>query len=78
MNGHCGDHDNCFDRMDRKLDTIINRLGDGDVSLAQIFTRIKILEMIVYGGVGAVLFVVLMGGIAAAALMLPEVTGGLK
>lgn len=78
MAGHCEDHDKSFTRMEEKLDAILSRLGDGDVSLAQIFTRLKILEMIVYGGVGAVLFVVLLGGIAAAALMVPEVAGGMK
>ena len=78
MTGHCGDHDSCFDRMDMKLDKIINRLGDGDVSLKEIFTRLKILEMIIYGGVGAVLLVVLLGGVVAASLMIPEVIGGMK
>ena len=55
MNGKCEDHDKCFDGIHAKLDAIIERLGGKDVDVATIMFRLKILELVVYGGIGIVL-----------------------
>ena len=41
--------------IDRKVTQILDRLGKGDVSLATIALRVKILELVVYGGVSITL-----------------------
>ena len=46
---HCEGHKEFTEKIDKKLDTIILRLGKGDVSLATLALRIRLMEVVVYG-----------------------------
>ena len=47
--------DSRLDKLQATLDAVLSRLGCGDVSLATISVRVRILELIVYGGVALAL-----------------------
>ena len=40
-----------FEKIDRKLDIVVNKLEEGNIKFATILLRLKILEAIVYGAV---------------------------
>jgi len=67
MTPQCEMHDN-FEKtvtlLHKKLDMIIDRLGKGDIDIATLALRVKTLERIVYGAVGATLLAVLAGILA--------------
>ena len=44
-----------LESINEKLDKIIKRLGEGDVTLATLNLRVKIMELVVYGGIAIVL-----------------------
>lgn len=58
--GTCAQHS----RIEKKLDRIIQILGDGRTHFATIGVRLKRIEQVVYGGVSVVLIAVLVGIVA--------------
>lgn len=57
--GCVGGSVNDFEKLDAKLDEVLRRLGRGDVSLANLEVRLKLLERIVYPIVGIIVLTVI-------------------